>query len=91
MRAARGVARQGRRREGGLAQGVEADVVAVHDCLRVAFGAASPTLADFGMTPRRNTDARTIAEKGDAIEKSLATRKARHTMGKKQKKALRGR
>jgi hypothetical protein len=53
------------------------------------FGEASPVLADFGFTaPKRAT--RTPEEKAAAAAKAKATRAARHTMGKKQKKDVKG-
>jgi hypothetical protein len=54
------------------------------------FGSASvATLADFGFTPRKQTP-KTVETKVVAAEKSLATRKARHTMGSKQKAKIKG-
>jgi len=68
---------------------IRAEVNAAHDFVRGTFGAASATLDDFGMTPRRPAAVkRTVASKAEAIEKSLATRVVRHTLGSKQKAAL---
>jgi hypothetical protein len=53
------------------------------------FGETSPVLADFGFTPPK-TATRTPEEKAAAAAKALATRKARGTMGSKQKKAVKG-
>ncbi len=53
------------------------------------YGAASPVLADFGFAPPKTT-ARTPEAKAAAAAKSKATRAARHTMGKNQKKAVKG-
>ncbi len=50
---------------------------------------ASSTLADFGYSPRKLT-AKTSAKKAQAADKGLATRAARHTLGKKQKKDIKG-
>jgi hypothetical protein len=47
------------------------------------------TLADFGLSPRKSTK-RTVATKSVAIAKNEATRKARSTMGKKQKAKVKG-
>ena len=47
------------------------------------------TLADFDVTPRKSTKAK-ISAKAVAVDKALATRKARNTMGKVQKKAIKG-
>jgi hypothetical protein len=53
-----------------------------------AFGETSPVLADFGFTPPK-VATRTPEEKAAAAAKALATRRARHTMGKKQRLLLR--
>jgi hypothetical protein len=52
-------------------------------------GADVATLADFGFTPRKQTP-KTVETKAVAVEKSLATRKARHTMGSRQKEKIKG-
>ena len=53
------------------------------------FGTSVETLADFGLAPRKP---RTVkpATKVLAAQKNLATRKARNTMGKKQKAGIKG-
>ncbi len=51
--------------------------------------ASSTVLADFGYTPRK-VAVRTPATSVAAAAKSAATRKARHTMGKDQKKEVTG-
>lgn len=53
------------------------------------YGAASPVLAEFGFSPRK-VATKTVAEKMIAVEKTRATRAARHTMGSRQKAAIRG-
>ncbi len=50
---------------------------------------ASSTLADFGYTPQKVAE-KSSADKAAAAEKSRATRTARHTMGKNQKKEVTG-
>jgi hypothetical protein len=50
---------------------------------------ATSTLGDFGLSPRK-VSKRTVAVKVQAAEKSLATRTARHTMGKNQRKSVKG-
>ena len=47
-------------------------------------------LGDFGMNAPKTPGARTVDEKSTAIAKTLATRAARHTMGKKQKLLVTG-
>ena len=54
-----------------------------------AFGSASPVLADFGFAPPARAT-RTPEQKAASAAKASATRKARHTMGPKQKKAVKG-
>jgi hypothetical protein len=53
------------------------------------FGASSSKLADFGFAPSKRTPL-TPAKKAAAAVKRAATRKARGTMGKKQKLAITG-
>jgi hypothetical protein len=47
-------------------------------------------LGDFGMSVPKGPGARTVDEKSKAVAKNLATRAARHTMGKKQKLLVTG-
>ena len=47
-------------------------------------------LGDFGMSVPKALGARTVDEKSKAVAKNLATRAARHTMGKKQKLSITG-
>ena len=53
------------------------------------FGPDSPVLADFGFTPPKKVELTPEAKVARA-EKSAATRKARGTMGKKQKAKIKG-
>lgn len=48
------------------------------------------TLHDFGQKPSRKTGPKTVAVKLAAAQKLRATRKARHTMGKRQKAKIKG-
>lgn len=57
--------------------------------LQSRFGTKSPELTAFSFAPVK-TVTKTAAVKAVAVEKSLATREARHTMGKNQKKAVKG-
>ncbi len=50
---------------------------------------ANATLNDFGMRPPKSTAA-TTKVKAEAVDKRAATRVARHTMGKVQRKAVTG-
>jgi hypothetical protein len=47
-------------------------------------------LAGFGMSVPKSTGKKTVETKAKAIAQSQATREARHTMGKKQKKSIKG-
>ncbi len=64
-------------------------LLSLEDYLRVTLGAANPQLADYGITPRtpKKPSAPVMAV---AVQKSAATREARHTMGKKQKASIHG-
>jgi hypothetical protein len=53
------------------------------------FGADSAQAHAFGFPPAR-VPVRTVEEKQLAVERSLATREARHTMGRRQKEKVRG-
>ena len=65
-------------------------VSGVRQALHVAFAGFIDTLADFGLTPRKPPAARTPEQKAAAAAKAKATRLARHTMGAKQKKGVKG-
>jgi len=53
------------------------------------FGESNPAIIDFGYSPRKVAQ-KTVAEKYLTVEKQLATRAARHTMGSQQKSAIHG-
>jgi hypothetical protein len=54
-----------------------------------AYGETSPVLADFGFTaPKKRV--LTPGQKATAAARAKATREARHTMGKVQKKSVKG-
>jgi len=53
------------------------------------FAHSPDTLAEFGLTPLK-APKKSAATKAEAAVKNVATRKARHTMGANQKKAVRG-
>ncbi len=54
-----------------------------------AFGTESPVLSDFGFTPRKKVEL-TSEQKVARAKKAAATRAARGTMGRVQKKAVKG-
>jgi hypothetical protein len=53
------------------------------------FGESNPAIADFGYSPRKVAQ-KSVAEKYLTVEKQLATRAARHTMGSHQKATIHG-
>ncbi len=53
------------------------------------FGEGSAPAHDFGFPSPKVTEL-TVEQKALAVERRLATRKARHTMGKRQKEKIRG-
>lgn len=53
--------------------------------LLATYGNAPATLADYGLAPRKGPTPPSADVKAAAVAKRAATRKARHTMGKKQK------
>jgi hypothetical protein len=64
-------------------------VSAVRQTLLIMYGSHADVLAAFGLkvTERR---ALKVAEKVERIARAEATRKARHTMGKRQKEGIKG-
>ena len=58
--------------------------------VRATVGNQQDVLVDYGMVPRKIPAPLTVAEKAAAVVKRDATRKARNTMGSKQKKAVTG-
>jgi hypothetical protein len=56
----------------------------------VAFAGSIDTLADFALKARKPRTPLTPEQKAAAVAKAEATRAARHTMGPKQKAAIKG-
>ena len=67
---------------------LEADA-ALKAWVRAEFGVESTEAIDFGFPPPR-TGVRTVEQKALAVARTKATRKARYTMGKRQKEGIRG-
>jgi hypothetical protein len=65
-------------------------VQATEAYVRATVGNQPDVLVDYGMVPRKPRTPLTLAEKAAALVKRAATRKARNTMGSKQKKAITG-
>jgi hypothetical protein len=58
--------------------------------IQAQAGDDTALLATYGLTPRKQRGKTTLQQKVAAADKSDATRAARHTMGKTQKKAITG-
>jgi hypothetical protein len=58
--------------------------------VRATFGSKPDVLAEFGLTPHKASAPQSTEQKAAAAAKRTATRKARYTMGKNQKKAVKG-
>ncbi len=63
---------------------------AFESVVRSTFGNSADVLADFGLAPIKARAPRTAEEKAVSAAKGAATRKARGTMGKNQKKDIKG-
>ena len=61
----------------------------LHQMVIAMFGNRPDILADFGVAPRKEPTIK-LETKVAAVEKNLATRKARHTMGSKQRSLIHG-
>jgi hypothetical protein len=72
-----------------LAASVRLVIQAYEAFVRATFSKSPDVLADFGLAPHKVTKP-TVATKVVAVDRRLATRKARHTMGKKAKLAITG-
>jgi hypothetical protein len=58
--------------------------------VKATFGTSADALADFGLAPPKARAPLTAEQKAVAAAKRAATREARHTMGKNQKKGVKG-
>jgi len=65
-------------------------ILAFRSFVIATFSHSPDVLADFGIAPRKAPTPTPAATKALAVEKRLATREARHTMGKKEKLAIKG-
>jgi hypothetical protein len=77
------------------AQATRAESARVRSALKAyligQYGAdAVGVLEDFGFSPPKPKGPQTVDMKAQGVERAAATRKARHTMGKNQKKAVKG-
>lgn len=73
---------------------VEVQAKGRHDAVRAAIkgalGKSNPDLPIYGLTPDREHRPLTVEEEALKVAKAKATRAARHTMGKRQKEAVKG-
>jgi hypothetical protein len=67
-----------------------ATIVAFETIARGMFGNSADALADFGLASHKTRVPLTAEEKAVAVAKRKATRAARHTLGKNQKKDIKG-
>jgi hypothetical protein len=58
--------------------------------VKATFGNSPDVLADFGLKPKKARTPLTVDQQAAAAKKRAATRAARHTMGSKQKKEVKG-
>jgi hypothetical protein len=58
--------------------------------MTAAFGLSAKAFADFGWDLPKKPGPKTVKAKVEGAKKALATRKARHTMGKRQRLKIRG-
>jgi hypothetical protein len=68
-------------------QGFEALLVSY---VRAVYSQSPDVLADFGLQPKKAAKPSTVETKAAAVVKRASTRKARQTMGKVQKQAIKG-
>jgi hypothetical protein len=76
--------------EAAQAPSLRSQMAALVAFVKATFGASPDALADFGLKPRKARTPLTIDQMAQAAAKREATRTARHTMGSKQKKAVKG-
>jgi hypothetical protein len=65
-------------------------IQAYRSWLVTTYGNAPALLADYGVTPHKAPTPLTTDQQAEALAKRAATRTARHTMGTKQKKQVKG-
>src|SRR5262249_16347650 len=65
-------------------------VAAIRQAMRIMFAASPDALTEMGVGPRKTRRILPVTDKALAIQKSKATRVARHTMGKRQREAITG-
>jgi hypothetical protein len=76
--------------EAAQAPSLRSQMVAFVTFVKATFGDSPDVLADFGLKPKKVRTPLTISQLAAAAAKRAATRAARHTMGTKQKQAVKG-
>jgi hypothetical protein len=56
----------------------------------LTYGSNPAVLSEFGLEARKKPGPRTVADKQAAVDQMLATRAARHVMGSRQRKQIKG-
>jgi hypothetical protein len=73
-----------------LAAGAQGRRDAIRASIKGALGRMNPGLGAYGISPDKDPRALTAEEEVAKVAKGKATRAARHTMGKKQRLAIKG-
>ena len=76
--------------EAAQAPSLRSQMAAFVTYVKATFGTSPDVLADFGLKPKKVRTPLTISQLAAAAAKRAATRAARHTMGTKQKQAVKG-
>ncbi len=76
--------------EAAQAPSLRSQMAALVAYVKATFGNSPDVLADFGLKPKKARTPLTIDQLAAAAAKRAATRAARHTMGTKQKQAVKG-
>jgi hypothetical protein len=73
-----------------VASGAQRRREAIRASIKGTLGRMNPALEAYGMSPDREQRALTAEEEVAKVAKARATRAARHTMGKRQRLAIKG-
>jgi hypothetical protein len=90
VRSARAALTAAVRKERVVAKKVNAATLGLQSIVRPMFALGSAALADFGWAPPKKPGPKTTAAKLAGVLKAAATRKARRTMGRRQRLKIRG-
>ncbi len=73
-----------------IAHGAQGRRDAIRASIKGALGRMNPDLEAYGISPDKEQRALTVEEEVVKVAKAKATRAARHTMGKRQRAAIKG-